>query len=202
MNKYFFEGKNYDDAIKNATNELNTQESDLIVNIVEEKKGILKKSTKIEIVSINDLINYLKEEIKELVSLMGIQANLEVRRIEKTISLTIFSDNNSILIGKNGKTIQAIQDIIRQTIPQNINNKVKIIVDVENYKAKKGEIIEKTAKKIAKEVSQTGVEAKLECMNSYERRIVHNALSSNPKVYTESHGEEPNRYIVIKPREN
>ena len=70
MNKYFFEGKNYDDAIKNATNELNTQESDLIVNIVEEKKGILKKSTKIEIVSINDLINYLKEEIKELVSLI------------------------------------------------------------------------------------------------------------------------------------
>ena len=167
MNKYFFEGKNYDDAIKNATNELNTQESDLIVNIVEEKKGILKKSTKIEIVSINDLINYLKEEIKELVSLMGIQANLEVRRIEKTISLTIFSDNNSILIGKNGKTIQAIQDIIRQTIPQNINNKVKIIVDVENYKAKKGEIIEKTAKKIDKEVSQTVVEAKLEFMNSY-----------------------------------
>lgn len=202
MNKYLFEGKNYDDAIKNAISELNVQNSDLIINVVNEKKGLLKKSTKIEVFNINELINYLKEEIKDIISLMGIHSNLEVKRNEKTISLTIFSDNNSILIGKNGKTIQSIQDIIRQTIPQNINNNVKIIIDVENYKIKKAELIEKTAKKVAREVSQTGVEAKLEYMNSYERRIVHNILSNNSRVYTESYGEEPNRYVVIKPREN
>ena len=61
--------------------------------------------------------------------------------------------------------------------------------------------LEKLAKRVAKEVSETKIEAKLDSMNSYERRIIHNALTNNKNVYTESEGEEPNRYVVIKPKE-
>ena len=62
--------------------------------------------------------------------------------------------------------------------------------------------LERLAKRIAREVGQTKVAAKLDPMNSYERRIIHNILTNNKKVYTESEGEEPNRYVVIKPKED
>ena len=74
--------------------------------------------------------------------------------------------------------------------------------NINSYKEKREKSLEYLAKKIAREVAATKVEAKLDSMNSYERRIIHNALTNNKQVYTESEGEEPNRYVVIKPRED
>jgi spoIIIJ-associated protein len=201
MKKYIFEGKKIDEAIKKACNELSTNEENLIINTVEEKQKFIKKQVKIEVIEVNEIINYLKDTLKEITNLMNLTINLEVRRRENIINITMFSNNNSILIGKNGRTIQAFQNILRQIVPTKFNEKYKIIIDVENYKEKRIKFIESVAKKIAKEVSMTKVEAKLEAMNSYERRIVHNIVSKNKNVYTESIGEEPNRYVVIKPKE-
>lgn len=201
MKTYTFEGKNYEEALSKAINELNTEEDNIVTNILESKQGLLKKIVKIEVIEINDIIDYLKESIKEITELMGIKVNLEVRRRENTITFTMFSDNNSILIGKNGRTIQSFQNILRQMVDQKKKKKYKIIIDVENYKEKKLITIERLAKKVAREVKKTKIETKLDPMNSYERRAVHNVLSNNKYVYTESEGEEPNRYVVIKPKE-
>lgn len=201
MKRYNFEGKTLEDATSKAVAELKTTEENLIIKILEEKQGLLKKIVKIEVISINDLIDYLKDSLKEITELMNIKINLEVRRKENNINITIYSDNNPILIGKNGKTIQALQNIARQIVSNDINDEYKIMIDVENYKERKMKNIERTAKQVAREVKMTKVEAKLEAMNSYERRIVHNVLSNNKYVYTESIGEEPNRYVVIKPKE-
>ena len=202
MKTYTFEGKNYEEAVSKAIEELKVTEENLTINIIESKQGLLKKLVKIEVININDVIDYLKESIKEITELMNIKVNLEVRRREDTINITLFSDNNSILIGKNGKNLQAFQNIIRQIVPNTINEKYKIIIDIENYKEKRLITIERLAKKVAREVKNTKVEAKLDPMNSYERRIVHNVLTNNKFVYTESEGEEPNRYVVIKPKED
>ena len=70
-----------------------------------------------------------------------------------------------------------------------------------DYKVKNDQRIEKLAKKLAREVRETKVEVKMDSMNSYQRRLVHNILNNNKYVYTESIGEEPNRYVVIKPRD-
>ena len=201
MKTYTFEGKTYEEAVTKALEELKVTEENLTINVLESKQGLLKKIVKIEVININDVIDYLKESIKEITELMNIKVNLEVRRREETITITLFSDNNSILIGKNGKNIQALQNIIRQIIPNSINEKYKIIIDVENYKEKRLITIERIAKRVAREVKNTKVESKLEPMNSYERRIVHNVLTNNKYVFTESEGEEPNRYVVIKPKE-
>lgn len=201
MKKYTFEGKTIEEAKNKAISELNTTEDNLIIKVLSEKQGLLKKIAKIEVIKINDIINYLKDNIKEITSLMNIEANLEVKRRDKNINITIFSNNNSILIGKNGKTIGALQNIIRQIVSQEINDEYKIIIDVENYKERKLHTIEKIAKQVAREVAKTKVESKLESMNSYERRAVHNILANNKYVYTESIGEEPNRCVVIKPKE-
>lgn len=201
MKTYKFEGKTYEEAVEKALEELKTTEENLTVKIIESKQGLLKKLVKIEVININDVIDYLKDSIKEITELMNIKVNLEIRRREEIINITLFSDNNPILIGKNGKNIAALQNIIRQIVPSSINEKYKIIIDVENYKEKRLITIERLAKKVAREVKTSKVEAKLDPMNSYERRIVHNVLTNNKFVFTESEGEEPNRYVVIKPKE-
>ena len=201
MKKNIYEAKTKEEAIAKATSELNIAEENMIINILEEKNSLLKKSVKIEVINYNDIIDYTKEVINEIAKLMGLTINLEVRRREENITIKIFSDHNAVLIGKNGSTIGALQTIVRQVIFNEINQNISIILDVENYKEKKIKNIEYLAKKTAKEVAKTKVEAKLDSMNSYERRIVHSILSEDKYVYTESIGEEPNRCVVIKPKE-
>lgn len=201
MKSYQFEAKTLEEAKEKAFKELNITEDNTVIKVLEEKQGLLKKSVKIEVKTINDLIHYLKESLTQITSLMNINANLEVRRREKNIEIKIFSDQNSILIGRDGRTLESFQNLLRQVLLKEVGDEYKIILDIENYKEKKVTHLERTAKQIARDVARTKVEAKLERMNSYERRIVHNALSKNKYVYTESIGEEPNRCVVIKPKE-
>lgn len=201
MKKYTYEGKTYDEVKEKALSELKVNEEDLIIINKEEKSSLLKKIAKIEVTTINDVQNYIKETISEILKLMGIETNFEVRRRDKTISIKLFSNNNAILIGKNGRTIGALQTIIRQIVSNQINEKLSILLDVENYKEKKEKNIEYLAKKTAREVAKTKVEVTMDSMNSYERRIVHSVLADDKYVYTESIGEEPNRCVVIKLKE-
>lgn len=198
MNKYYYEGKTKEQAIELAIADLKISEEDLIVNSVEEKTGLLKKSVKIEVLNINEIISYIKETINEIIKKMNAEANLEVRRREENISITIFSDNNAILIGKNGKNVSALQLLIRQIVNSKLNKSLSIIIDVGNYKEKRAKNIEYLAKKLAREAYKTKTEITMDSMNSYERRIVHSVLADDKYVYTESTGEEPNRKVVIK----
>lgn len=201
MNHYIYEGKTIEEAKTKALNELKISEEVAIIKVLEEKQGLLKKIAKIEVINTNEIVNYLKDCLNEITNLMNINTNLEVRKREKNIEIKIFSDNNSILIGRDGRTLESLQNILRQILLKEVGDEYKIILDVENYKEKKVTNLERTARKIAREVAKTKVETKLERMNSYERRIVHNALTNNKYVYTESIGEEPNRCVVIKPKE-
>jgi len=201
MKSYIYEAKTFSDAKNKALTELNLTEDNIIIKNKEEKQGLLKKSAKIEIITVNDLINHLKDSLTTITDLMNINCNLEVRRRDKNIEIKIFSDQNSILIGKEGHTLESLQNILRQILLKEVGDEYKILLDIENYKEKKITHLERTARQIAREVARTKVEAKLDRMNSYERRIIHNALSKNKYVYTESVGEEPNRCVVIKLKE-
>ena len=201
MKKYQYEGKTKEEAIAKALDELKVAEKNLIVNVLEEKNTLLKKSVKIEVINYNDLVDFVKETVTEITKMMGMTVNLEVRRRDDNITIKIFSDHNAVLIGKNGRAIEALQTIVRQIVHNETNEFIGIILDVENYKEKRVKNLEYLAKKVAREVKETKVETKLDSMNSYERRIIHSTLSDNKYVYTESVGEEPNRCVVIKPKE-
>ena len=201
MEKYTFEEKNVELALEKAAYELGLTKENILINETNEKNGLLKKSVAIEVISLSELIKYIKTSLLEILEQMNIKANLETRIRENTIEIKIFSDNNAILIGKNGKNMKALQIILNQIIRTNTKADIHILLDVENYKEKRIKSLEILARKTAREVAKTKVEAKLDSMNSYERRIIHNALNDNKYVYTESFGEEPERYIVIKPRE-
>ena len=201
MKTYTFEGKTKEAAIELALEELKISEEDLIINNITEKSGLLKKSVEIEVLNINEIITFIKETISKITKLMGTESNLEVRRRDNSISVTIFSDNNSILIGKNGKNVAALQLIIRQMVNTKLKEHLSIVIDVGNYKEKRVKSIEALAKRLAREAHKTKTEVTMDSMNSYERRIVHSALADDKYVYTESIGEEPNRKVVIKLKE-
>mgnify|MGYP005890149479 FL=1 len=201
MKEHIYNGKTYEDALETALKDLNLREQDAIINVLEEKNTLLKKNVKISVIDYNDIIDEIKETIMDITKKMGLTANLEVRRRDDNITIKIFSDHNAVLIGRNGSTIEALQTIIRQIIYNKTKTFISIILDVENYKDKKNHSIEILAKKVAQEVAKTKFETKLDSMNSYERRIVHSTLANDKYVYTESVGEEPNRCVVIKPKE-
>ena len=194
MNKYYYEGKTKEQAEELALEELKVSKEDLIINSTEEKNNLLKKSVKIEVLNMNEIVAFIKDTINEIIKKM----HAEVRRRENSISITIFSDNNALLIGKNGKNISALQLLIRQMVNSNLKEPLSIIIDVGNYKEKRARNIEYLAKKLAREAYKTKTEITMDSMNSYERRIVHSALADDKYVYTESIGEEPNRKVVIK----
>lgn len=202
MDKYVYSGKSKEEALEKALAELNVNESDIYIKETEQKVGLFKnKKIELEIIKKSDVLGNLKEFILKITKLMGIEANIETKIRDNNVTITLYSDNNNILIGKNGRTIEALSLIAKQYIQNEAGVNYRFLLDVGEYKAKQQKNIEYIAKKTAREVAKTKIEAKLDPMNSYERRIVHSILSDNDKVYTESVGEEPNRSVVIKPRD-
>ena len=204
MEKRVFSGKTKEEAIQLAKEELQEVEENLFIKEIESTKGGLFKSKKVEIEVIEkrEVIKDIKDFLVKLLKDIGYTVNIEVKNKEEVPKYVIYSDNDSLLIGKNGKNLKALSTIVSQYLNKELGTNYKFIIDVNEYKEKREQSLERLAKKIAKEVAATKIEVKLDSMNSYERRIIHNALTNNKKVYTESEGEEPNRYVVVKPKED
>ena len=202
MKKYEFSGKTREEALEAAINELNVKEEDLIITEKEVKGGLFKgKKVVLEVIVAKDITDFVKESLKNITKAMGIEVNIESKVRDEMLTVSLYSENNNILIGKNGRTIDALSTIIKQMVTNETGKPFKFNLDVADYKLKQQKRIESVAKRVAREVKISKIEAKLDPMNSYERRIIHNILNDNKYVYTESEGEEPNRYVVIKPRE-
>ena len=197
-----FSGKDYDETLKLALETLGLSENEVII-YKEEKKGGLFKGNIYELIvtPLTDVIEYIKDYLSGVFESMGIDVTYETKIRDKQIQIKMYSDDNPILIGKQGRTLSSFQTICRQAIKIKFGTSPYISLDVENYKDKQLMYLEKTAKRIAKEVSETKIPVEMDNMNSYERLIVHNAVSKFNDVYTESVGEEPNRHVVIKPKE-
>ena len=204
MEKHKYQAKTKEEAIALATVELQEVESNLFIKELETIKGGLFKSAKleIEVIEKREVVKYIKDYIVKLLKDLGFQANVEIKNKETVPTYTIYSDNDALLIGKNGKNLKALSVIVNQHINKELGRTYKFIIDINSYKEKHEKQLEQLAKRIAREVASTKIEVKMDSMNSYERRIIHNALTNNKKVYTESEGEEPNRYVVVKPKED
>ena len=202
MNKTNYIGKTREDAVNQATIALQELEKDLYIKEIEVKTGLFNKKVEIEVITKEDVINFIRDYLKNLIEHMGLTANIEVKKREDSVIFTIYADNNAILIGKNGRTLESLTTIVKQTVHKEIGTYFNMKIDIGEYKVQQQKRLESLAKRVAREVGKTKIEAKLDPMNSYERRIIHTLLADNKKVKTESEGQEPNRYVVIKPRED
>ena len=202
MEKHRFVGKTYEEAVNKAKIELQELEENLIIKVIDEKKSLLSKKCEIEVIEKREIKNFIKEKLVTILREMGYQAEVEIQVKQDIPTYRIYSNNDSLLIGKNGKNLEAFQIVLRQIVNTETGINYRFFLDVSDYKEKNEHHLESLAKRLAREVATTKIEVKMDSMNSYERRIVHNVLTNNKKVYTESVGEEPNRCVVIKPRED
>ena len=201
MKKYTYQAKTFEEAKNEALADLMEQQENLYIKEIESSTKLFNKKSVIEVVKKEDVLEYIKELIKSITKYMGLTVNMEVKKRDDNVTISLYSDNNGILIGKDARTLNALTTIVKQAVYNQIGTYYNFVLDVSEYKEKQQYFIERAAKKTAKEVARTKIAAKLEPMNSYERRIVHNALTNFKGVYTESEGEEPHRYVVIKPKE-
>ena len=198
-----YEGKTETEALEKCINDLNTTEQELFIKKTETEAKLFKsKKYIIEAIKKNDIINYIKDYIKEIDKSFNIEIKSEINEKDNVIKVVLVSNNNPILIGAYGKNIEALQTLIRNSIRNQIGLDIKINMDASNYKKKKEENFEREIKKIIKDVQNTHIEVKLDPMNSYNRRLVHNLASKFKNIKTESIGEEPNRCTIIKYEED
>ena len=140
--------------------------------------------------NIEKFLKELKESIKE-------EFEYEIIKTDSKINVNLNGEGLGYLIGYRGETLYAMQNIMSTIAGKGIQNRVRVILDIQGYKEKREKTLEELAKKVAKTVIKTKKPVKLEPMQAYERKIIHSALQENKKIETISVGEEPHRRIVI-----
>ena len=196
-------GKSVDEAVQAALEELNCDLEDVEVEIVEEpSKGLLglvgKKPAVVKVSLINKPENDIREVLESLLDRMKIDyeiANIDYEN--DRVRINIVGKDMGLLIGRKGETLNALQYMTGLIINRKREDRVRIIIDVEDYRRKREESLEALAFRLSEKVKDTKKNIVMRPMSSQERRIVHTALQGDPQISTYSIGEEPNRKLVI-----
>ena len=159
---------------------------------VKERKAIELSEEEQEIAEKN-----VKEFLENFINELPKDTIYEVKKDSSGLYIEINGTELGFLIGYRGETLYALQNILSAIANKNIQNKVRVILDIQGYKAKREKTLEELAEKVAKTVMRTKKPIKLEPMQAYERKIIHSKLQKNEKIDTTSIGEEPYRRIVI-----
>lgn len=196
--KVEFIAKSQDEAMEEAVKRLHLSSDKIYINVL----GELPEGLNCEALVDVNLTLEGKKYLEGILNALNIGYQIEARSVngEEQIHYIIDSYENSLLIGVKGKTLEALQILLRNLISSYTKDHIVTTLDIGGYKSNRARVLEILATKTAKEVSKTKVAVKLQPMNSYERRIIHEKLSEWRDVYTESEGEGENRAIVIKPK--
>ena len=138
-----------------------------------------------------------REFLAGLTERMGVPVEIELMETEEHLRMQMTGDNMSLLIGRRGETLDALQYLTSLNINRGREEYLRVSIDTENYRAKREEALRKLAVRMAGRAKKTGRRVALEPMNPYERRILHSALQNDPEVTTHSEGEEPYRRVII-----
>ena len=142
----------------------------------------------------HEALRFLREVTKE----MGLNLDIDAKQGEETLYLNIQGKDSGTIIGKRGQTLDAIQYLTSLVVNKGSEDYVRVVVDAENYRAKREKTLEALAYRLANKVMKTKRSVKLEPMNPYERKVIHAALHDHPKVMTRSEGQDPYRRVVIE----
>lgn len=128
---------------------------------------------------------------------MGVPVEIELQEGEEQLRMQMAGENMSLLIGRRGETLDALQYLTSLNINRGREEYLRVSIDTEGYRAKREEALRKLAVRMAGRAKKSGRRVALEPMNPYERRILHSALQNDPDVTTHSEGEEPYRRVII-----
>ena len=224
-NSIIAEGKTTNEAIENGLKKLHVSKHQVEIKVLEseEKRSFFSilapRVVKVELTlkeESKNVENKVKKELKEIpqneldvaennIKLfldefsksLNTEMTYEITKSEYGINVNINGENTGFLIGYRGETLYAMQNVISSVASRGLKDRIRVILDIEGYKAKREKTLEDLADKIAKTVVKTRRDVTLEPMQPYERKIIHSRLQNNDKVSTRSIGEEPKRRVVI-----
>lgn len=221
QNSIISEGKTTNEAIENGLKKLGVTKKDVEIKVLEEEKKsffdiLAPRIVKVELIlkegkkdhrevkvgekDIEEAVNKTKDFLNDLKKELGnIEYAIEIK--EDIIYIKIEGEKAADLIGYRGETLESIQNIISAIANKETSARVKIIVDILNYKEKRRNSLEILAKKVEKTVIKSGKPYRLEPMNAYERKIIHTALQESSEVTTNSVGEEPYRRVIVRKKQ-
>jgi spoIIIJ-associated protein len=153
-------------------------------------------------VDIEEQADAVADFVEELLQQMDVDAIAEPTEEGGRMYVDIMDgepDDMSLLIGRHGQTLDAIQELSRQVVSRRLDQRIKVLVDVEDYRKRRTSRIEDTAREAAERVLATGEEQPLEPTDALERKIAHDVVASIEGVRSESRGEDPNRFVVVLP---
>lgn len=197
-----FEAKNEQEALLLAVEKLGIAQNKIALKTTREKKGLFSNGTALYEATPN--INLVDEGQAYITSILeafdaDFQIDVKTADNENEIYYAVQSDQNALLIGREGRTLLAMQFLLRQHLVSFTQTPVRIQLDIANYHENHRKQLEILATRTAKEVVTTGIQVKLDPMSPYDRRIVHAKLSEWRDVSTQSEGEGENRALIIKP---
>lgn len=171
---------------KAGTAENNEEESSLNIEVV--------NKSELEDVEEHEALDFLKDVTEK----MGLTLSFDVKAGKDIVYIEMSGKDSGTIIGKRGQTLDSIQYLTSLVINKNSEKYIKVVIDAENYRAKRQKTLEQLANRLAAKVIRNKKYVRLEPMNPYERKIIHATLQQNPEINTRSEGEEPYRRVVIE----
>jgi spoIIIJ-associated protein len=207
-----------EEAIEAALEELGLSEQEAHVEIVQEpRSGFLGLNSQPAVVRVRGVgrIEYEPAELDEqgalavdfltgLLETMGLDADVEVNEVEGITYIDVWGveegQDMGLLIGKQGHTLEALQELVRGRVQRQTEQRCRVLVDVEDYRKRRRSRVVRRAREAARKVRKTGRPEALEPMTAYERKLVHDTVGEIGGLETVSEGQEPQRRVVIRRR--
>jgi spoIIIJ-associated protein len=197
-------GQTVKEAVESALAQLNTTKDRADVAIIDEgKKGIFgifgSRPAVVKVTVIIDPIDEARKFLLQVSEQMGAPISIEMKRDGKQVLFVMTGEKIALLIGKRGQTLNSLQYLTQLIINRFSNQYLTVILDAEDYRNRRNDTLIQLAHRLALKALKTGKDVALEPMPSYERKVIHTALSNNKRVKTFSDGSDPHRHIVISP---
>lgn len=199
-------GKTIEEAVRIGLQKLNVTEDRVRVYVIEQpSKGFLgiigNKEAKVELELIPDPVEEGLEFLQSVLKESGINVSVKLEQRQDEVCFQLKGEEVGIFIGRRGQTLDALQLLASTVVNRYSDQYIRVVLDAENFRERRKKTLEQLALRLADKVMATGKETILEPMNAKERRIIHAKLQNHPKVCTYSKGVEPNRRIVIGPKD-
>ena len=204
MNSVEISAKSIEQAIEIALFKLNAKREDVKIIVLEEGGLFDKARVKVILNTAFENQTNIEKLINEFTEKLGLKLTGLVEETSENVKINFVGEDIGVLIGKRGDVLDSIQYLLNQIINKNTSKDTtrKVIVDCNGYRAKREGTLKVLAHRLADKAVKEHRPAKLEPMNSYERKIIHLALEDRKDVTTVSKDEEPHRYITIIPNKN
>lgn len=192
-----FTAKTVQDAVNLACQELNVTVDDLNYEVISETKTFFTKRAEIECYTIAMVQEYIEGYVRRFISEMGFEVETVSYLQDGRIYCNINTSNNSILIGKAGVILRAINFIVKNAVSTTYKKRIELSIDINGYKEERYKKVASMARKLGKQVLRTKADIKLDPMSADERKVMHQELAKLDHVKTQSYGEGKNRHMVI-----